>query len=36
MAMSLRWNVDKAKMLEHHILFMDEDKENYTCAILSS
>jgi hypothetical protein len=34
--MMSRWNVDKAKMLAHHVLFMDEDMENYTCTILSS
>jgi hypothetical protein len=35
MDMMLHWNVDKAQMLEHHVVFLYEDKERYLQTILA-
>jgi hypothetical protein len=35
MDMMLHWNVDKAKMLAHHVVFLYEDKEHYLQTILA-
>ena len=35
MDMTMRWNVDKAKMLAHHVVFLYEDKERYLETILA-
>jgi len=33
--MTLHWNIDKAKMLAHHVVFLYEDKEHYLETILA-